>query len=308
MTMLLALLLCADVQVTLKKGVTLHREEIFLKDVLTQESYHQLESRGLTNRRIAKGPGFNRTKPVHRSLVGSLVKKALPGITLEFQGPASTVVRRAGGRFSPADVESAVRDYVQARAAEMVDAEVEIMEMRVPKVLKVPPGPVDYRVRTRANKPLVGRQSFYVDMLVGGHNFRTLVVSCQLAQKAVVAIASSDFTRGELLSEENVLWEYRHIDRISAPLLTPDDMDELRAKTMVRAGTVLTRRHVETVPLVERNDVVHVTAHRGPLTISMQAKAMDAGGRGEEIRLKNTDSNQILRGTVTAPGQVTIIL
>jgi len=117
-------------------------------------------------------------------------------------------------------------------------------------------------------------------------------------------VALTDVNRGDYISESNISWEIRHIERISSPLLTPEGSEGMRARTFVRAGTLLTQRLVETIPLVNRNDMIYVTVERGPLNISLRALAMDSGGLGDRIRVKNTDSGQIMYGTVSAAGQV----
>ena len=295
-----------EVSLALKGEVTVRRADIYLRDVLTADSYHRLAELGLQNTRVGRGPGFNMSRPVSRALVAGVLAHALPDVATRFSGPDSVLVHRVGGSFSEKDVEEAVRAFITDRAAETVDGEVEIMGMRVPTVLKVPPGPVDYRVRARGNKPLIGRQAFYVDMLVEDRNFRTLVVTVELAQKTMVPVATDRLIRGEALDEDNVTWEYRLLDRATSAPLSYEDAEDMQLRTTVQAGSVLTARHVEAVPLVERNDMVQVVVRRGALSVSLKALAMDRGGKGDRIRLKNTDSGQMMHAVVTAPGTATL--
>lgn len=304
--LLLMLAFGPTVKLTLEAEVTLSGAEITLADVLTPASIAALEAvdgAQLLQERLARGPGFSSARTIHRDLVDQFVHGALPELELSFEGPIETLVHRQGGIFSEASVAEAVREFV-ADEAERAALTVEVLKVQVPKVLKIPPGKIVYRVRARPNRPLIGRQAFYVDMLMAGENFQTIVVPTELAQNALVAVATRDLERGESLSAGEVAWQERLLDRAPAQPIRRDDATELCTRMAVRAGTVLTTANTEVRPLVERRQTVTVTANRGELKISLRAEALDSGARGQRVRLKNLESGQQLSGTVVDAGQV----
>ena len=125
---------------------------------------------------------------------------------------------------------------------------------------------------------IVGRQSLYVDIIVNDLIFKTMAVQVEISLEMLVAHATSDIRRGDLINENNVEWEVKRLDRIASPLITPDDLTDLRAKTMIRAGSVLDRRRVETVPLVERNQMVELIFSLGGLRIAAEGRALARAG------------------------------
>lgn len=60
----------------------------------------------------------------------------------------------------------------------------------------------------------------------------------------------------------------------------------------VQAGRLLTWRDVARRPLVRKGDLVEVTASEGPLVLTLKAIAMQNGGHGEAITVRNPDSRK----------------
>jgi flagella basal body P-ring formation protein FlgA len=59
---------------------------------------------------------------------------------------------------------------------------------------------------------------------------------------------------------------------------------------------------VKNAVLVKRGQEVQVTAGEGQgFSITMRAEALQDGGVGEQIRLKNTESGRSLYGVITGP-------
>lgn len=298
----LFLVLSADISLSLKEEVTLHRGKVFLKDVLTTDSYNSLASLGLDNIQVAKGPGFNRGRAVHRSQVATAMKAKRSDLKVNFKGPNATLVHRASGTFSASAVEAAIREWVTIQPQN--NGELEVNQIRVPSVSRIPPGPVVYQIRTRGRGQLVGRKSLFVDLVINGSNFKTLAVSVAFSIRALVAVVSQDLKRGRAIDDSTVSWEYQRIERLNAPLIRPEAYQGLRTRTMLRAGDLLTERNTEPIPLVLRNQMVEVIVRNGALRVTLKAMALGNGGRGDLVRLKNTDSGQLLQGYVNSMGTV----
>jgi flagella basal body P-ring formation protein FlgA len=67
-------------------------------------------------------------------------------------------------------------------------------------------------------------------------------------------------------------------------------------------NTPLRSYDVKNAVLVKRGQEVHVTAGEGQgFSITMRAEALQDGGLGEAIRLKNVESGRSLQGVITGP-------
>ena len=77
-----------------------------------------------------------------------------------------------------------------------------------------------------------------------------------------------------------------------------DALGDMRTRRSVVAGDVLTRNHVEVIPVINRGDEVELVARTNSLAISAIGQAMQDGGIGERIRVKNSDSGKVLYGQI----------
>jgi len=83
------------------------------------------------------------------------------------------------------------------------------------------------------------------------------------------------------------------------------DANLLKNMELVRdltPNTPLRSYDVKTAVLVKRGQEVQVTAGEGQgFSITMRAEALQDGGLGEPIRLKNVESGRSLYGVITGP-------
>jgi flagella basal body P-ring formation protein FlgA len=90
------------------------------------------------------------------------------------------------------------------------------------------------------------------------------------------------------------------------PLLKRDQAVGQQAARDLKAGTVLTSRLVDPVPLVHNGDYVTVTLNKGSLQIRTVDRAMEAGAFGQTIKVKNEQTQDVFEVTLTGPQEATI--
>lgn len=298
---MLALLLFLSLDVSLEPQTVTSSNYVYLSDVLDEASLTRIRKWGMENVKIAPAPAPGRSRTLHRSHVVNAIQNEHPNAELAWSGPGSIEIRRTASKYSQNNLEDAVRSWVESQAPDEGDLRVD--RIMVPHITGIPTGKATYEVRARGGRT-VGRRSLYVDILVNDRVAKTLAVQVEVSLEAMVAKVVSDVTRGQQISDSHIEWEMQRLTRLTAPLITPDQFDGLRARTQLRPGMILDRRNSETMPLVERNQMAYVIARHGALSVKMKALAMDSGGPGDRIRLKNVDSNKILTGTVNKSGNV----
>ena len=73
----------------------------------------------------------------------------------------------------------------------------------------------------------------------------------------------------------------------------------MEVKRSIYVGRTLTSNDVGPPTAIARNDIVNLEFERGPLTISTEGRALDAGAVGEAVRVMNLSSKIILTAVVT---------
>ena len=74
----------------------------------------------------------------------------------------------------------------------------------------------------------------------------------------------------------------------------------------IPAGRLLTWRDVTRRPLVKKGELVEVSAHEGPLQITMKALAMENGAQGETVTVRNPESRKNFTALVIDENRVQV--
>lgn len=88
-----------------------------------------------------------------------------------------------------------------------------------------------------------------------------------------------------------------------------DDIDTAlgqEVRTAVYKGQPILLSNLTTPALVERNQTVSLLFDSGTVTISVEGRALDRGGLGDQIRVMNTVSRMTVQGVITAGGVVRV--
>ncbi|WDI31543.1 flagellar basal body P-ring formation chaperone FlgA [Hyphococcus flavus] len=78
----------------------------------------------------------------------------------------------------------------------------------------------------------------------------------------------------------------------------------MELKRAVYAGKVITANDIGMPTLIDRNAIVMLEFERGPLLITTEGRALDAGAVGEMVRVMNLSSKIILTAEVVGPNKV----
>lgn len=100
--------------------------------------------------------------------------------------------------------------------------------------------------------------------------------------------------------------------RVETTLLTDqvwpieNDLSQIRISRNITAGTVITSRIVEPIPLVEAGGLVSIAIETPTVKITTSGTALDAGRMGDRIRVRNQSSGKILTATIRSMRDVVI--
>ena len=121
---------------------------------------------------------------------------------------------------------------------------------------------------------------------------------------AMVAIAAAPVAANEALTDAQVTIERRDISNIADPISNPADAVGQMSRRMLRPGDTLRSGQLSSPVLVKRGDAVMMIARREGIEVSIAGEALDAGGKGAVVRVRNAGSGQVVRMRVAGPGTV----
>lgn len=154
-----------------------------------------------------------------------------------------------------------------------------------------PVGRVTVRVRCDSNAPwtifVPGQVNLYRDVVVAvrslSRNSIVQAADVQLAERDV-----SSLRQGYLLDLNNVIGQ-----QVTRP---------------VRPNQVIATHALKAAATISKDDEVVISARGNSMSVRMPGVALEEGAMGQQIRVRNSRSQRVIRARVTAPGQVEVAM
>ena len=121
-----------------------------------------------------------------------------------------------------------------------------------------------------------------------------------------VAVAAVPIDSQETLSKDNVRFEERKLSALMAGgyYLDLSTLQGYVARTSLRPGKVISPSNVQRPYLIQRGQVVELIHRSGPLQVTARVEALQRGRLNDWIRVKNTNSQKVIRARVFENGIV----
>jgi flagella basal body P-ring formation protein FlgA len=196
------------------------------------------------------------------------------------------------------------RQYVLAKFGPRL-AQLEVGAIELPAQVAAPAGALQLRVRELGDLPLRPRMAVWVDVLVAGQVYRSVVVPLALQAKQQVLVAQRALAPGTVLTEQDVLPAVQEVSALPAPAMV-EFAPGTRLRQALEAGQVLTQRDAIPPGQVVRGERVRLRAGSGGVVVETAAIAQADAFPGQRVAVKPVASEQIIMARVTAPGVVSI--
>ena len=199
------------------------------------------------------------------------------------------------------EIHQATAEFVRGELEGAVDP-LERFEIRTrwQGVISLPvEGPAEVEIDRISARPFRGPTVVRAEVRVGGETHRVLTITVDTRFFRHVLVAARSIRRGEAIAADMVELTERDVTSIKDGFFT--DLAELagyQAKRPLGFDRVVTRSHVEAVPVVRRGDAVLLLVASANLQISAAGTALQDGSVGRRIRVKNQDSGKVLWGEV----------
>ncbi len=136
-----------------------------------------------------------------------------------------------------------------------------------------------------------------------------LYIPAQVDLFRPVAVAGHNLGRGAVISKVDIKMVLKNTSHLRQGFVDrPEKALGLELRRPIKRGEAF-RAGILIEPLaVKRGDEVRLLAFSGAIRVSARGTAMGSGRVGEQIRVKNNNSSRIVKGEITAAGQVKIHL
>ncbi|WP_036185928.1 flagellar basal body P-ring formation chaperone FlgA [Marinobacterium lacunae] len=135
----------------------------------------------------------------------------------------------------------------------------------------------------------------------------SLFVTARVQQFASVVIARRPISRDSRIGGDALALSEQNITRLSGGYYTRlQDIVGKSARIPIDNGDIITARMLEASLAVRRGDRVTLEVRKGALLIRTTGTALQDARLNEQVDVENQSSGRQVRGTVTAPGVVTV--
>ncbi len=254
-------------------------------------------------------PSVVEMTPAETRLTGKVYRMRLAVIL--FIGLTATRLAAAAGHICAEVVQHSVERFVREEMADLLEENhrVEVhTRWRVPIEL-VTPGEPKIEIVRLSDRPLSGPTVLGLRLLVDGQPEKEASVTADIRHRRPALVARGGMRRGDTLAPDGV--DLKEVDVTSARGRIYTDISQiegLRLTRSVRAGELISGAHTEPVPVVFRGDAVVLAVVSHNLRVTATAVALQDGGPGERIRVRNADSGTVVQGRVIDAGEVRIVL
>lgn len=134
-------------------------------------------------------------------------------------------------------------------------------------------------------------------------------VPVDVAIYAPVVSTAGPLARGATVGADDIQLVDTDITRLNGQYLSRvEDAVGLSLKRQLNAGTPITGDMLAQPTLIKRGDAVTITVESDGLAVRMPGVALSDGRRGEQIRVKNSNSAKVVDAQVTEAGQVAVAM
>lgn len=131
-------------------------------------------------------------------------------------------------------------------------------------------------------------------------------VSVQLFRQVLVSVHG--LARGDVLNAGDVLEKEMDVTRLGyGYLVDPQDVYGRQLRRPVNAGTVLTPGMLAPREIVKRGQQVRLVVDAGSIQVRAEGVSLQAGDRGDLVRVKSLSCQCTVQGRVDAPGVVAVL-
>lgn len=132
-------------------------------------------------------------------------------------------------------------------------------------------------------------------------------VPAQVSVYRPLPVASRSLNRGHRITRADVVTEVRDTGQLRQGFITQAETPLGQELRRPLAEGEAFRMNILVEPLaVTKGDHVRLRASAGAIAVDTQATALDDGRLGEQIRVRNNQSERVVKALITAPGEVRV--
>ena len=293
--------LAGDVSIDVMAKAQVAEEMVLLKDIAVIHADEEMKNR-IENIRISLSPRPGNISAIPGGRITSVLRnnRWIPANT-QIAVPESVLIEREYQLIPDDLLESFFKDYIDETVG---DSNYELSQFKVRGTVKYPSGSLSLEALDKMkdrhdNKGMTGRVNLNVAVKINGAEEGRISLSGWLQRIGKIVVVKRPVPRDMVLTEADVALEERKTSTETAQFfLSVDDVLGKRAKRNIPPGTFLKQNMLAIPPMIQKGDQVKIVAKNGSLMVTTSGIAEENGAVGEQIEVRNINSDKPVTGVV----------
>lgn len=258
---------------------------------------------------------MSRTAPIHSGPIHSAKRRLATLLlgTVLAAALAAPVALVPTASVSAAEAPDLVygQAHVEAALSEALSSRIPIGRLQLELdnravELRAPAGAGSLRVDNLFYSPIQDR--FAAEIVVSGTSPEVrLPVSGRAYGVVQVPVLSRRVVQGDSITPDDIDWVDVRAEQTGSDIAATDaQLIGMTPRRGIPLNQPVRLRDLQTPRLIDKGALVTITLTTENLALSAQGKALQDGGKGDVIRVVNTQSNRIVEATVAGPNLVAV--
>lgn len=177
---------------------------------------------------------------------------------------------------------------------------------RFPDVLQVPAGMLDMQAELMGNMRYNAPVQVRVDVKVNGVRQMNLVTTWRVKKVLLVLVAARDLPSRTTLTDLDIAFERREIDRIDDVMTELSDAVGKETRRALTVGSVIGKSMLGKPQLIKSGDNITIVSISGTVMVKASGQALQGGAVGDVIRVRNLASGKVILAKIQDQNTVVI--
>ncbi|MGM0502652.1 MAG: flagellar basal body P-ring formation chaperone FlgA [Bacillota bacterium] len=248
-------------------------------------------------------PGYQRV--IYRDdVVHALRQQGVNLNKIRFRVPYQFTVKANYKQLGVEKLVEAGKDYIVEQLNYQAE-KLEIEALNPPEKVVVPQGEISFDVAGNNARRLLGVNMLPIKIMVNGEQYRKHYIKFRAELWKEVLTSKKKLKRGQKLSADLFVKKEKLITNSKKDYVTSkEEVENKILKQSLAANRALTSNLLDTTALVDRWQEVELIAKIGGIVVSTTGKALEEGGKGDIIKVKNISSGKKIKAEVIGSKQV----
>jgi len=293
----------APLAIELRSDALIDHARIALADIAIVQAEQPLAAT-LVKLELGQAPRIGYVERLTRAQIEQAIRRhvGVAHSAVAWSGADSVVVRAQSQSVKSSELAAAAVDTLRKQFAS-ADMQLDAAPSVAPADIDVPTGKLE--LRGRPAPALGARIPLWIDLVVDGAHYRSVVVPLTVTARRAAYVAARDMERGAWATQDDFTVSEISVAGFDA-VKVGGQIAPFRLREPLKAGQPLGLAAINVSGKVLRGDQVRLIVRTGQIGIETAAVAMAEAAPGQLITVRPAGGSDIVTGRVGHSGTVTI--